>query len=220
VTQFPRFISRFSGRLSALIPHGLNQDKRAKLRPFLQPGEKILWAGAPNPNAVFTGSDVFQIPFSLFFFGFSLFWFIGAWTATRGSDESTANAFPFFGIPFMVIGFYMLIGRFFYKRWRNKRTIYAVTDRNIAVLSQSPFGSTLKTVDVASLQELQQEVKGDGRGSIIFGAGDRGFKWFQNSGMDLFGSSRGAPVAFYDIRDARGVHDLIIRQRDELRQAR
>ena len=63
--------------------------RRPRSRPIkdvLSPGEKVLWSGQPPRKLlVFHASDLFILPFALFWTGFSLVWELGALAAVTGS---------------------------------------------------------------------------------------------------------------------------------------
>ena len=44
------------------------------VRPYLGPGESILWQGRPQRFTPFTPYDAYLIPFSLLWCGFAVFW--------------------------------------------------------------------------------------------------------------------------------------------------
>ena len=99
------------------------------LRKELTGGEKLLWTGRPKAGFVLRSADVFLIPFSLFWCGFALFWEFGV----------IATGAPFFfkiwGIPFVLVGLYMTIGRFFVDSIRRKNTRYGITDNRVIIKS-------------------------------------------------------------------------------------
>ncbi len=85
----------------------------------LKPGEKLLWSGQPQPGIRFRASDIFIIPFSLLWGGGAIFWeysvlFIMP-SGSKTFHDSTPTfsiIFPLFGIPFVLVGLYMIFGRF------------------------------------------------------------------------------------------------------------
>jgi hypothetical protein len=95
-----------------------------------------------------------------------------------------------------------------------------VTDRNVAVLTVMPFSATFRTLDIAGLPVVQQDVRSNGRGSITFGDEPTKAVWLTNIRKNFSRKKKDAPVVFMDIANVRRVHDLIVRQRDELQQAR
>ena len=48
-----------------------------ELSSYLDPGEKLLWAGRPAQGIVFTPLDWYFIPFSVIWFGIVLLVFLG-----------------------------------------------------------------------------------------------------------------------------------------------
>src|SRR5215211_2048824 len=99
----------------------LNTTAATAIESELGPDERLLWFGGPRKGLRLQAADLFVIPFSLFWCGFALFW------------ESMAifSGGPFFmalfGIPFVLIGLYMVIGRFIVDAGLRERTFYGVT---------------------------------------------------------------------------------------------
>ncbi len=102
-------------------------DPCRQLEPYLRPGEQLLWAGRPDPAVHLTPADVFVIPFSLLWGGFALFW---TYSAAAGGAPLP---FVLFGVPFVALGLYMLVGRFVYKAQRKRATAYGVTTERVLV---------------------------------------------------------------------------------------
>jgi hypothetical protein len=173
--------------------------------------EKLLWSGQPELK-VFTVSDFFLIPFSLFFFCFSVFWILGASGVSTGSHNF--GLFGLFGLPFVLVGAYMLFGRFFFKFWKQKNTYYAVTNQRILVLSTVP-GRSVQAVFIESMPTLNKFVNADGTGTITFGDLSPQLAMYANTGMDGFATGSGMPLppALYNIKNANSVYELINSQR-------
>ena len=75
------------------------RDLRAEIAPYLHPGESLLWTGQPYTTRKFH-TNPFMLIFMLFWFGFAVFWTVSA--------SAVGGFFGLFGIPFMLIGGYML----------------------------------------------------------------------------------------------------------------
>jgi hypothetical protein len=167
---------------------------------YLQPDEKILWVGGPDPSRVIGRGDAFLIPFSLVWGGGAIAW----------EGAVILSGAPFFfwlwGLPFVVIGQYFIWGRFIYKRWDRRRTAYALTNERALILR----GRSLQSVFLKQQPAMHQSVRADGSGSLEFGSpsGWYGHGYWANTGMDFFSPVRGVP-AFYDIPDVAKVDRLV-----------
>ncbi len=123
-------------------------DPRAamKLQPELSSGETIYWAGMPNPSVIFHSADWAAVPFSLLWGGFAIFWetsVLGYWGfASKSPSHPVSYFMALWGVPFVVIGQYMIWGRFFVDSWLKRRTYYAVTNRRILILQEGWKRST------------------------------------------------------------------------------
>jgi hypothetical protein len=115
-----------------------------RITGVLAPGETLLWHGRPDTRVVFRGSDIVAIPFGAVFLGGSLYWIEAARSSTQSGGVS--SDFWLAGIPFVLIGCYLLVGRFVASWWRKRQSVYAVTsDRAIALV-----GGSLSTAPVNS----------------------------------------------------------------------
>ena len=183
---------------------------QAQLQSELQPDEHLQWAGRPNPNRLFTAMDIFLIPFSLLWGGFAVFWEVVALTSVLrvGGD---ALLFPLFGLPFLVLGLYLIFGRFVVKSYTKRRTVYAVTDRRVIAVTTA-FRRTVRSASLKRLPGLEVSTGSGRSGTVTFGHWSGLAGMYANSGMDWLGWNWGArPMAFYDLDDARSVYELVDR---------
>ena len=141
----------------------------SELSPYLDAGERTLWHGAPPTGIMFRRQDVFMIPFSFLWFGFALVWESLALGITVNSPQSPPFFFPLFGFFFVCVGFYMAFGRFFWDAFVRGRTLYALTNRRAIILARVPF-QQLRSIGLTPSTEVSTEERGDGTGTIIFGA--------------------------------------------------
>ena len=88
----------------------------------LLPNEKVVWWGQPVQGLMLTRRDGILIPFSLLWGGFAIFW--------ETSVLRSGAPFPFalFGVPFVLIGLFLIVGRFLFDSWLRRRMSYALTD--------------------------------------------------------------------------------------------
>src|SRR5262245_4937822 len=96
-----------------------NEQKQI-LQSQLAPDERLLWVGQPRSGIVLRATDIFVIPFSLMWGGTAIF--IQATALT--SDTPILS--KLFVLPFVVVGLYLLFGRFIleakrYLLWDYKR---------------------------------------------------------------------------------------------------
>lgn len=116
--------------------------------PYLDDGETLLWEGSPTEQLFLLGqADAMLIPFSLVWGGFALFWNLSAW------GMGAPFFFKLFGLPFLVIGAYMIIGRFFVDQHIRRNTVYALSDRR-AFIATSAFGRRLREMTVSKHTQL------------------------------------------------------------------
>jgi hypothetical protein len=170
----------------------------------LSPGERVLWQGRPLGGLRFVPQDLLQFLFGLFFFGFSLFWLYAASGAMTKGNSAPATAFPLFGVPFVLMGFYFVCGRFVFEAFQRKYTEYAVTNQRVIIRSGILNKST-RSIDYRKISNIRLIEKPNNSGIIIFGDNDpyavQMYGRFQRSAPDK--------QVLEFIPDARSVYDLI-----------
>ena len=173
-------------------------------RPYLLPGERIQWTGRPMQGLALSSRDTFLIPFSLLWCGFVIFWNIAVWTFPE-AGQGVDWFMRLWGLPFLIVGLYFLIGRFFHDAAIRRNIDYAVSDRRILVRRGSKFTS----LDIHRLPRLELSEHRDGTGTIAFegstfgpwGGSMNGFSWWLPA---LSGATQ-----FFRIHDPRKVYELI-----------
>jgi hypothetical protein len=161
-------------------------------------GEQLLWSGQPRQGIVLRGSDAFTIPFSLLWGGFAFFW--EATVATSGAPLF----FMLWGVPFVLAGLYITVGRFFYDAWRRGRTKYGVTNERI-LIATGDASPSLKSLNVRTLSDVTLDAKSDRSGTITFGP--TSFMTSMYAGTAWPGSN--LPPSFELIPEARRVYEII-----------
>src|SRR5713101_1361627 len=153
-------------------------EAQLRLQPYLLAGERILWTGQPDPRRLVGGKDAYLIPFSLMWGGGAVFW--EAAVLLSGAPIF----FVLWGIPFVLVGQYLIWGRLLAKRWDKKRTVYAVTSQRVLVVR----GRSLQSAYLTQLPSIDQSTRADGSGTLEFGPGvPFGYRVWANTGMDVFG---------------------------------
>lgn len=150
-------------------------DIQKNAREELSGGERLLWAGQP------IAKRVMLYAFAIYFFAipwtaFSLFWEAMAlsplFMETASQDQQYVQkafgiVFPLFGLPFVLIGFGMLLSPFF-AYGKAKKTIYAITDRRAMVIN-CRSGREVTSFPYEGWDEpLNRTEKTDGSGSLFF----------------------------------------------------
>jgi hypothetical protein len=178
-----------------------NRELDMELRQHLDADEKLLWAGAPRQGVILRGSDAFMIPFSLLWGGFALFWEISV----------VGSGAPFFfmlwGIPFVLVGLYIIVGRFFYDSALRSSTVYGITPQRI-IIKSGVFKKSIQSIYIGTLTNVTLNEKADGSGTIVLGPEFGIYGMFRGISMPASGNKM-AP-AFDMIDDARKVYRLIM----------
>jgi hypothetical protein len=128
----------------------LTNDPGIACERALAAGERLLWCGRPTRPVRLRPLDALLIPFSLLWAGFTVFW--EASVLQKGS-----HFMEIWGIPFVAIGIYLVIGRFVMdaRAWRS--TVYGVTSDRVLVIGGffrvTVYSHPLPLVSAAQLAE-------------------------------------------------------------------
>jgi len=142
--------------LSASVP-------RARMRVHgvaeaLPPGERVLWEGAPAPQAV-ARHLLFVRPLTAYFAAMVAWWMF----ANRDQIATTAFWTPV-GMQLLLVG--AVLGGFLWLgRWIARSTIYAITDRRIVMRLGVIFPLTVN-IPLRNIMGAQVKQFGDGTGQI------------------------------------------------------
>ena len=161
--------------------------------------ERVLWAGRPRQGVVFRSSDAFMIPFSLLWGGFAIFW------ETMAIMSGAPFFFVLWGIPFVLVGLYMIFGRLVVDAMQRERTFYGVTDQRIIIVS-GLTNRKVKSLNLRTLSDVSLSEKEDRSGSITFGTRHPMSWWW--GGMTWPGMPHAVP-SFEMIADAKRVYEDI-----------
>lgn len=125
---------------------GRPQTQSNSWEDYLDADEKLLWQGAPATGLRFSGKGLFISIFGLFFLGFSVFWVTMA--ASFGTNTPIDYVFPLFGLPFVAVGLWLVVGHWFYDAYKRKRSRYALTDQR-AIIARRLFGRKMESYDIS-----------------------------------------------------------------------
>ena len=165
-----------------------------ELRPHLDRGEKLLWAGRPAQGIVFMAMDLYLVPFSIVWLGIVLQIF--------GQAKQTDPMSGLMGVLFVGVGLYMLLGRYIVDWFHRSRMIYGLTDRRAIIMSGMATRS-MQSIDFSSLNGLKLEERGDGSGTISFG--EQPPYWYRQQ----FHASLGSGTQFFRVADVKKVYGIV-----------
>jgi hypothetical protein len=206
-----------------------SSEATTTLQPELASGESLMWTGKPNSSVIFHKDDLFLVPFSLLWGGFAIFWEGGVSGYWNHGLRNGAWVFGMiWGIPFVLIGQYLIWGRFIYDAWLKRHTYYGVTNRRVIVV-QNGWSRKMVAAYLDSLPTVAKEGPDSGPGTLAFAPNSSFFSVFSGGST----SSRGrrgwgpwnamsvgdAPI-FRDVDDLDHVYRLVSDLREACRSAR
>jgi hypothetical protein len=110
--------------------------------------------------------------------------------------------FRLWGVPFVLVGIYMLAGRFFYDAYRRARTWYGISDRRAIIVSQV-WSINEKSINPGAVEQIEVDRQANGIGSIYFGKRPPLFRSRRSTAPD--------PPAFELIENVEQVYGLLVR---------
>ena len=112
--------------------------------------------------------------------------------------------FRFWGIPFILVGAYMVAGRFVWDARRRAKTYYGVTDRHILIVYGVDSKKTT-TLALKSLPGLTLDERYNGDGDVVFDTKDASHV----ATGGIVGRGQTVPAMFELIPQAREVYNII-----------
>ncbi len=179
------------------------------LRPYLLPGERLLWSGQPKQGLALSASDALLIPFSLLWGGFAIFWNVGVWSFPDTGEGGPNWLFRLWGLPFLVAGVYLIIGRFIHDAALRKNAAYGVTDQRVLLIG-GLSSTKLSSLDIRRLPKLDLTEHRDGTGTIAFEGG--GSMLWSAGGFGHWTPALSSAKRFYRISKARDAYQIIRNQ--------
>lgn len=171
------------------------------LQAVLAPDEIVLWQGGPDPSVTFARQDVFLELGAFVFTSLAVVVFVGSFGTTVSFQILTGG----------ILGFalYCVAGRFLYKKYDRRRTVYAVTTKRVLVLRN-------KGLDVTSVPSSERPRKVERHNDRVHGTmswGTSGYAesigelmsvrrepgWIRGTYWPSFGGSEG--VSLWDVED-------------------
>lgn len=135
----------------------MQQMQIEQIQQFLFSDEYVLWQGTPGKGVLLEKIDYFIIPFIIF-------WLI---IPTQVMIIAVLGGHIFeslFFVPFLLVGFYLLVGRFIIKKKIMSQTLYTITDKRVIFIENKK----ITFLDRKNLPEVSLELLKDGWGTINF----------------------------------------------------
>jgi len=135
---------------------------------ILVEGEEILWQGRPDGQIVWRSLLAPETAFGVFFTGFAAVWIkMASWIGSAAPDTGgVIDIFPLFGLPFVLIGLYMIVGRIFADAYLRRGTHYTLTNLDTYIATNVFGRKKLKNYPISAGQQVTLE---DGTpGSVWF----------------------------------------------------
>lgn len=177
----------------------------------LSSDEKLLWSGQPPSGVRVHPADAFFIPFSILWCGFAIFWEVSVLKEARHMG-GIPLFFVLWGVPFVLVGLYVVFGRFYSDALLRSRTFYGVTLERIIIVS-GLFSRQIQSLDLPTLTDLMLKEGRNGGGTIMFGK-PHPFSGFY-PGTAWPGMNTMATPSFEVEKHAREVYNLIRRAQRE-----
>lgn len=140
------------------MPYRQSADPHDVLRPYLGPHEEVLWRGQPPQGVRFLPSDAVVVPLSILWTGGALLWSL-----------RTPRVLLPLGLVFVLFGVYFGLIRFLIDAQVRARTVYAVTDERVLILT-GLRRHRLIALPLRRLPPMKLDTRHDGGGEIRFGS--------------------------------------------------
>lgn len=174
-----------------------------QIAQVLDAGESLIWSGAPRQRLVLRPNDAYLIPFSLLWGGFAITWE----ASVLRMGEPNAAFMSIWGVPFVLMGLYLIAGRFFVDARMRARTFYGLTDRRAIIIS-GLFSRTINSLPLRTLSDISLQERADRSGTILLGRPQPHSAWM--SGMRWPGMTQYSTPAFEMIPNAKAVHTQLL----------
>jgi hypothetical protein len=158
----------------------------------------LLWAGRPRQGVFLRPADAYLIPFSLFWGGFAIFWEYTVF------NSKAPFFFRLWGVPFVAVGLYLIVGRFFVEARQRSKTYYGLTNSRVIIVS-GLVDRSVKSLQLRALAEVSLSERADGSGTVTLGPENA--RWSGVAGWP--GSNRYTSPALDSIPAARDVYNRI-----------
>lgn len=201
-----------------MFPLETSREANSDIQPELMPGERIFWSGRPSNRVIFHKQDALLIPFSLLWGGFAIFWEAGVLGFGEHGPNSVSLFMSLWGIPFVLVGQYLIWGRFLHTAWKKKRTSFAVTNRRVIAI-QGHQKRRVASAFLDTLPAVMKEGGSNGVGTLRFS--QSGPAWSGRRGLGPWDPMAfGETPDFIDIENLDSVYRLVCDSREKATAAK
>ncbi len=186
-----------------------------ELHTHLEPGETLLWSGQPQAGLVLRVHELFMVPITLLWCSVLLpVGVLSADALLRHPERIAFGALPLMLVVMPVafgFGFYALIGRFLLDDRLQKKTIYAVTDRRLLIMS-GLWWRWVRERPFDRISWIRAWRHWSGRTTIIFGP----YPFIHSPRVAGFRSPRFGWFVFERIEEGAAVLSLLAEKRGDI----
>jgi len=192
----------------------MRHDLGTVFQKELNPGERILWSSKPKGGIRLHSWDIFMIPVTIAWSGAAIFL---EFIAIVSGELFLAILL----IPFVLVGLYLLFGRFLIDATYLEKTYYALTNKRIIIIAWL-FNQKRMSIDLKNLSDIGLvDQKRDGSGTITFYPPHPILYWTIRNVLHRTGLYYSVAYNFLgfkmidEIENAKEVYDKIINARKE-----
>jgi hypothetical protein len=179
-------------------------DTHPIFQTFLNPAEKIIWSGKPRQGLLFRRSDIFFVPFSIIWTVLAVWWELGNVLSDLPFQEKL------WGIVMLSVAAYILLLRFLVDLAFRYLTFYALTNQRV-LIHTGLLKTTLISLPLADIQEINLDLRKNGRGDIVFGPLDSK-AWMQTGGGWIKMNKQAGIPTFELLEDPKPIYKKILEQ--------
>ena len=151
-----------------------------------------------------------MIPFSFLWGGFAISWELGVLGHVATTDQPMSIVMALFGIPFVLVGVYLIVGRFFVDSRMRSKTYYGVTDQRAMIVS-GLLPRRVTSLPFKNMPQVTLTERSDRSRTITFGQPvpfafmSDGLNWPGTEGrmVPTFGLVENAKEVYRQIRNAQ-----------------
>src|SRR5579883_1999458 len=147
-------------------------DAQREASQELEPDETLIWAGKPDPaRAAWSAGTPLLFFCGLVLTSFSLLWSLAVaqsflHPSKKGGPSGIEIAFPFFGVPLILVGRGFLSAPYWAYRLASK-TIYAITSKRLLVITDL-HTRKVRSLSPDTISSINLRERSGGEGDLVF----------------------------------------------------